>query len=68
MITIEDNDLPVTVAQKIITGTKENDSEIGKKLSILAGGDGTVDMFSLEEIQEIAEYLQVYINNHENGY
>lgn len=28
---------------------------------------GTVDMFSLEEIQDIVEYSQIYIKNHKNG-
>lgn len=72
MIQIEDNDLPITVVEKIITGTKPyNPSPLMQKLSdAIVGGEGagnTQDMFSLEEIKEIADYLIAYYNNHENG-
>ena len=59
MIKIEDDDLPIEAARKIITGTKPN----GHFTEIL----GTEkDMFSLEEIGEIAGYLQVYYDSHKN--
>lgn len=54
MIQINDFDLPIQVAEKIIGGTKEKTGE-------------TVinrDMFDLEEIKEIAGYLTVYYDTH----
>lgn len=55
MIQINDNDLPITVAEKIINGTKPyNPSD-------------TQDMFDIEEIKEIADYLIVYYQAHQNG-
>lgn len=73
MITIEDNDLPIMVAQKIIYGTKpyNNGSPLAKALAKVTKGNEnageTHDMFSLEEIEEIAEYLMVYVKSHQNG-
>lgn len=70
MFTVEDNDLPITVAEKIIRGTKPNDvSEQLKKATEKLFGIScdTQDMFSLEEIKEIADYLMCYLNNHQNG-
>lgn len=49
MITIKDEDLPITVAQKLITGTKEE----------VHGLDLHPDMYSQEEIKEIAFYLHM---------
>lgn len=70
MITIQDNDFPVDVAAKIIRGTRPADlAEMQKRV----GGwmlpdsvkDGqTMDMFTLDEIKEIAEYLMTYYNHH----
>lgn len=60
MIQINDYDLPITVAQKIVTGTRENHGEtpLSKALKDSFGIDlSTPDMFDLEEIGEIAEYL-----------
>lgn len=70
MITIQDNDLPITVAQKIVSGTKPYEASAFTKAVVKAiTGDGTdadsVDMFSLEEIKEIADYLMVYYLAHE---
>lgn len=70
MIQINDNDLPITVAEKIIAGTKPyNPTEMMRTLSkAITGNDcDTQDMFDLEEIREIAEYLMVYYNTHQNG-
>ena len=72
MITIEDNDLPITVAKKIISGTKVVElspamKAIRKKLTGNEEDDDEYDMFELEEIKEIAEYLLVYYNNHPQG-
>lgn len=72
MIQIEDNDLPITVAQKIITGTKPyKPSPFMKSVTTAITGDegagNTQDMYSLEEIKEIADYLITYCNNHKNS-
>ena len=73
MIQIEDNDTPITAAQKIIHGTKPMTWTPASKLGyILATGEAPkedekaeLDMFSLEDIREIAEYLQTYCKYHE---
>lgn len=71
MIQINDNDLPITVAEKIINGTKPNkySTDGWKALSKAVTGIecDTIDMFSLEEIKEIVSYLRVYCEWHENG-
>jgi hypothetical protein len=72
MIQINDNDLPITAAEKIIRGTKPNEvTETMKALAKAITGNenacDTMDMFSLEEIKEIADYLMVYYESHENG-
>lgn len=74
MITIEDHDLPIVVAQKIICGTKPYNGYsspfvkgIAKSLTGDEAAGETQDMFSLEEIEEIAEYLMVYVKSHQNG-
>lgn len=66
MIIISNDDLPITVAQKIITGTKAITNDYTKAVSKLVGGDGTQDMFSIEEIKEIADYLLVYCNSNDD--
>ena len=72
MIQINDNDLPITVAEKIITGVKPNNpTPFMKSLAEAITGNEhaaeTVDMFDLEEIKEIADYLTVYYDTHTNG-
>ena len=72
MIQIEDNDLPITVAEKIITGTKPFEpTPVVEALSKAITGkeelEPTQDMFELEDIKEIADYLMVYYNNHPSG-
>lgn len=71
MITINDNDLPITAAEKIISGTKPNDSmpceEFARAFGISPEETKTCDMFTNEEIKEIADYLMVYYNSHQNG-
>ena len=69
MIQIEDNDMPIDVAKKIITGTKVVSlSPTMKKLrASLTGNEEdecTYDMFEIQEIKEIADYLLVYYNTH----
>ena len=72
MIEIYDTDLPVTVAEKIITGTKPyNATPLTKAVVKVLTGDekavDTVDMFDLIEIKEIADYLMVYYESHKEG-
>lgn len=70
MIEIADNDLPITVAEKIINGTKPYYPSPAMKsiTKAITGVDcDTQDMFNLEEIKEIADYLMVYYNNHSDG-
>ena len=69
MITINDNDLPITVAEKIIRGTKPyNPTPLMKTVvKAITGNEAIaneVDMFDSEEIKEIADYLMIYYNNH----
>lgn len=72
MIQIDDNDLPITAAEKIINGTKPyNRTDFMKILTKIVVGDeyacDTQDMFTLEDIKEIADYLMVYYLAHQNG-
>jgi len=71
MIQIEDSDTPITAAQKLIYGTKAAPWTSASKLGyILATGEAPkekeceVDMFSDEEIREIADYLLTYSKYH----
>ena len=60
MITINDNDLPITVAEKIINGTKPNDmtEQMKRTTEKLFGIQcDTQDMYELDEIKEIADHL-----------
>ena len=72
MIEIKDTDLPITAAEKIITGTKPYVSTpLTKALVRALTGDETagetVEMFDLEEIKEIADHLMVYYERHKEG-
>lgn len=71
MIQINDNDLPITVTEKIIKGTKPNkySTDVWKAVSNTITGNecDTIDMFSIEEIKEITDYLRVYCEWNENG-
>ena len=73
MIQIDDYDLPIQVAEKIIGGTKDVPASMLDKIvyRTLTGKEieGTVseDMFDLEEIKEIADYLTFYYQAHQNG-
>ena len=59
MIHIEDNDPPIMVAGKIIYGTKEAVPQLD-----LGHGTYQKDMFDLDEIKEIADYLVCFYNTH----
>ena len=75
MIQIDDFDLPIQAAAKIINGTKEISlSPMMKSLRKAVCGESVddkeksvVDMFELEEIKEIADYLMIYYQAHING-
>lgn len=72
MIQINDTDLPITVAEKIINGTKPyNPTDLMKAVAKAITGNehssDTQDMFDIEEIKEIADYLMVYYQAHQNG-
>lgn len=72
MIQINDFDLPITVAEKIINGVKPNNStplmkSLAKAITNNEHAGESVDMFDLEEIKEIADYLIVYYEAHKNG-
>lgn len=75
MIQIDDIDLPITVAEKIINGTKEitlSPLTISLRKAVIGESEddndkSIVDMFELEEIKEIADYLMVYYQAHIKG-
>lgn len=72
MIQINDSDLPIEVAQKLVTGTKivtlgPLSRSIKKAITGEDSEEAEEDMFSLEEIKEIADYLMVYYEAHKDG-
>jgi len=72
MIQINDNDQPIEVVQKLVTGTKTVTLNATQKAirSIIANDksdEAEFDMFSLEEIKEIIDYLTVYYEAHKEG-
>jgi len=72
MIQIMDDDFPITVADKIIHGVKPYNPTpamrmLAKAITGNESASDTQDMFDLEEIKEIADYLMVYYNSHQNG-
>ena len=60
MIHIEDSDPPIIVASKLIYGTKE----VVPQLEFLGQAAYQKDMFDLDEIKEIADYLFCFYNTH----
>lgn len=73
MIQINDFDLPIQVAEKIISGTKDVPASVLDKAAYKAftgkepGETAHRDMFDLEEIKEIADYLVFYYRCMKNG-
>ena len=72
MIQIEDNDLPIEAACKIIKGTRPyNPGPLMKAFAVALTGNSeagdTVDMFDIDEIKEIADYLLAYCDAHTLG-
>ena len=70
MIQIDDFDLPIHVAEKIIGGTKDMPPSLLDKAAYKfftgkeIGETVSKDMFDLKEIKEIADYLIVYYESH----
>ena len=68
MIEIKDNDLPISAANKIINGVKPVSELQNHLCKALVGMDSKgQDMFCVEEIKEIADYLLVYCEAHKEG-
>ena len=75
MIQINDYDSPITAAQKIIHGIKAEPMTPARRLGfILANGQAPkedavyeVDMFTLSDIREIADYLLTYYRYRQEG-
>ena len=69
MIVINDKDLPIEVAEKIITGTKPYETNLFANgiCETIINEKKKQDMFDLEELKEIADYLMVYYNSHPQG-
>lgn len=72
MVEIYDTDLPITVANKIITGTKPCVAmpltrAIAKAITGSETAAESIDMFDMDEIKEIADYLMVYYESHKEG-
>ena len=72
MIEIKDTDMPITVAEKIITGTKPYvatplTKAVVKAITGSETAGESIDMFDLEEIKEIADYLMVYYDSHKEA-
>lgn len=61
-IVIEENDTPITIAEKLITAKREVKVGFIEKLG---GMNDTMveDMYSLDELKEICGYIQVYCNH-----
>ncbi len=69
-IQINNFDTPIEVAQKIINATTKLEATMLDKAMMRAFGGKEVDtihrdMFSIAEIKEIAGYLMVYCNSHQ---
>lgn len=71
MIRIEDLDGPLTTASKIVNGTRPyKPTPLSRALSVAITGEkqpeqeSEVDMFTVEEIKEIADYLICFYEHH----
>lgn len=69
MITIEETDLPINVAEKLIMATMEisDDKPLIKYANKYLGGDGRQDMFDVDELLEISDYLRIYCEHASKG-
>ena len=76
MISIDDYDLPITAAQKLITGTRPDEPtpvmKALRSMSDAINGTNTAesniaDMFTIDELKEIADYLMIYYEAHKDN-
>ena len=72
MIQIDDYDLPITAAQKIICGKRFNNlTPLEKAIRVAVSGGrkegDKVEMFSINEIEEIAAHLTEFCRRHRSG-
>ena len=72
MIQINDNDQPIEVVQKLVTGTKivtlgPLSRSVRKAITGEDLEEAEEDMFSMEEIKEIIDYLTIYYEAHKDG-
>ncbi len=66
MIQINDNDIPITVAEKLITATREANTKLDELINKTFGGEGKPDMFTDDELREIADYIYVYLKHNDS--
>ncbi len=76
MIEINENDLPITVADKLISATKLQKTTPWSRIGriILDGEDPgpdkdiMIDAFDLDDLEEIAKYLWIYVSINKGKY
>ena len=76
MIEINENDLPITVADKLISATKLQKTTPWSRLGrvVLDRGDPgpdediRIDAFDLDDLEEIANYLWIYVSINKGKY
>ena len=66
MIQINDNDAPITVVEKLITATREANTKLEELINKTFGGEGKPDMFTDDELREIADYIYVYLKHNDS--
>ena len=66
MIQINDNDAPITVVEKLITATREPNNKLEELINKTFGGEGKPDMFTDDELREIADYIYVYLKHNDS--
>lgn len=71
MIQIENNDLPVTVAQKLITATSTVNATplhklVYKSIGKECGETVEEDMFNDDDLREIADHIYAYLRRNRN--
>ena len=66
MIQINDNDAPITVVEKLITATREPNNKLEEGINAIFGGEGKPDMFTDDELREIADYIYVYLKHNDS--
>ena len=74
MITIEDNDMPITVADKLICALRpQKNTVLHRFTQVIVNGvsedkeEIMVDMFDFDDLEEIANYLLVYVKRYKDG-